>query len=86
MESGDESLEHLEAQLTVVRWHLDAVQPDGGDGNQRHLESARAAFERATVLLPRATLLGSRRVRILMVLSELRDRMAASEEKSGTKT
>ncbi len=86
MESSDESLEQLEAQLTVVRWHLDAVQPDGGDGNRRHLEGARAAFERATELLPRATLLGGRRVRILMELSELRDRMAALEEKSGTKT
>jgi hypothetical protein len=86
MERSDESIEHLEAQLTVVRWHLDALQPDGGDGNQRHLEAAREAFESALELLARATLLGSRRVQVLMELSELRDRMVAPEEKSGTRT
>ncbi len=71
----DEGLRALQAHLTVVRWHLDALRPDAGDGNQRHLAGARFAYERAAALLPGLSLLGRRRIRALEELAELGGRL-----------
>jgi hypothetical protein len=78
----DESLECLEAQLTMVRWHLDALRPQASAANRRHLESARQALERASELLSRITVPGSRRVKLLAEVTALRARVQELMERS----
>ena len=71
-----ETLEQLEAQLTVVRWHLDALRCNAADANRGHLESARRAYRQTTEMLPRVSLSGTRRVNLLAQLAQLGERLA----------
>ncbi len=72
------SLEHLKAQLTVVRWHLDAAKLDGGDKKRRHLDSANLTYQGALELLAQLALPDHERAAVKAQLAELADRLRAA--------
>ena len=72
------SLEHLKAQVTVVRWHLDAAALDGGDKKRRHLDSASLTYQGAVELLAQLALSDFDKTAITKQLAQLRDRLRAA--------
>lgn len=72
------SLEHLKAQLTVVRWHLDAAAQGGGDKRRRHLDSASLTYQGAMELLAQVALSDEDKVAITRQLAELKDRLVSA--------
>jgi hypothetical protein len=51
------TLENLKAQVTVVRWHLDAAAAlADGDKKRRHLDSASLTYQGAVELLAQLAL------------------------------
>lgn len=69
------SLEHLRAQVTVIRWHLDAaaLEQDGKKG--RHLDSATLTYQGAMELLAQLALPDTERAAIGKQLADLRERL-----------
>jgi hypothetical protein len=69
------SLEHLRAQVTVIRWHLDAaaLEQDGRKG--RHLDGASLTYQGAMELLAQLALPEAERAAITKQLEELRERL-----------
>jgi hypothetical protein len=72
------SLEHLKAQLTVVRWHLDAATLRDGENRRRHLDSASLTYQGALELLAQLALPDDERAVIKAQLAELSDRLRAA--------
>lgn len=71
------SLEHLKAQVTVVRWHLHAATL-GGEKKRRHLDSASLTYQGAIELLAQLALSDEDKAMIVRQLSELKDRLRAA--------
>src|SRR5512146_3047776 len=72
------SLEHLKAQVTVVRWHLDAAGLGDGDKKRRHLDCASLTYQGAVELLAQLALCDEDKTAITKQLAELRDRLRAA--------
>lgn len=72
------SIEHLKAQLTVVRWHLDAAALlENGQKRGRHLDSASLTYQGALELLGQLPLPHEDHAEITAELAWLRERLAA---------
>jgi hypothetical protein len=71
------SIEHLKAQLTVVRWHLDAAALENGQKRHRHLDSASLTYHGAVELLAQLPLPEQDRAEISEELARLRERLIA---------
>lgn len=72
------SLEHLQAQVTVVRWHLDAAALGRGDKRRRHLDSASLTYQGAMELLAQLALSDAENAAITKQLAELRESLRAA--------
>lgn len=72
------SLENLRAQVTVVRWHLDAATLGSGDKKRRHLDSASLTYQGAVELLAQLSLSDADNAAIAKQLAELKDRLLAA--------
>jgi hypothetical protein len=72
------SLEHLKAQVTVVRWHLDAAAVDGGEKKRRHLDSASLTYQGAVELLAQIALSDEDKSIVTKQLAELKERLRAA--------
>ena len=72
------SLEHLKAQLTVVRWHLDAAALGNGEKKRRHLDSASLTYQGALELLAQLPLSDAGHAAIKAQLAELADRLSSA--------
>ena len=71
------NLEHLRAQVTVIRWHLDAaaLEQDGKKG--RHLDGATLTYQGAMELLAQLALPDAERTALTQQLAELKERLRA---------
>lgn len=69
------TLEHLKAQVTVVRWHLDAAMLGNGDNRRRHLDSASLTYQGAVALLAQLALSDADHAAIKKQLAELSERL-----------
>lgn len=69
------SLEHLRAQVTVIRWHLDAAALEHDGKKQRHLDGASLTYQGAMELLAQLALGDGERATITKQLAELRERL-----------
>lgn len=67
------TLEHLKAQVTVVRWHLHAAGLDNGQKRRRHLDSASLTYQGAMDLLAQLTLPDKEYAAVRKQLAELRE-------------
>lgn len=72
------TLEHLKAQVTVVRWHLDAVALENGEKKRRHLDSAALNYQGALELMAQLALSDEERDAIAKQLEEIRERLRAA--------
>jgi hypothetical protein len=72
------NLEHLRAQLTVVRWHLDAAALGNGDKKRRHLDGASLTYQGALEFFAQITLSATERADITRELEDLRQRLRAA--------
>jgi hypothetical protein len=72
------SLEHLRAQVTVIRWHLDAAMLDDGEKKRRHLDGATLTYQGAMELLVQGELPDAERAAFTKQLSELREQLRAA--------
>jgi hypothetical protein len=72
------SLEHLKAQVTVIRWHLDAAALENGDKKRRHLDGASLTYQGAMELLAQLGLQDGERDAIRKQLAELKERLRAA--------
>jgi hypothetical protein len=71
-------LEYLKAQITVVRWHLDAAAIGDGDKKRRHLDSAVLTYQGALELLSQLTLSEEEHATIVKQLADLKERLRAA--------
>jgi transposase len=69
------TLEHLMAQVTVVRWHLDAATLGNGENRRRHLDSAALTYQGALELLAQLALPDDQLAAMTKQLAELRERL-----------
>jgi hypothetical protein len=68
------SLENLKAQLTVVRWHLDAAATlANGDKKRRHLDSASLTYQGAVELVAQLALSDAEHAAVTQQLAELKE-------------
>ena len=73
------TLENLKAQLTVVRWHLDAAVTLGnGDKKRRHLDSASLTYQGAAELLAQLVLPDAEHAAVTKQLAELKESLRAA--------
>lgn len=72
------TLEHLKAQVTVVRWHLDAVALENGEKKRRHLDSAILNYQGALELMAQLALPAEEHAAISRQLGEIRERLRAA--------
>lgn len=73
------TLEHLQAQLTVVRWHLDAATTlANGDKKRRHLDSAALTYQGALELLAQLALSDVEKATVTQQLAELKERLRSA--------
>lgn len=72
------TLEHLKAQVTVVRWHLDAVAFESGEKRRRHLDSAVLNYQGALELMAQLDLADEEHALIKRQLEEIRERLRAA--------
>lgn len=72
------SLEHLKAQVTVVRWHLDAATLENGEKKRRHLDSASLTYQGAMELLAQLALSDADHGAVTKQLAELKERLRAA--------
>jgi hypothetical protein len=70
--------EYLKAQITVVRWHLDAAAIGDGDKKRRHLDSAVLTYQGALELLSQLTLSEEEHATIVQQLADLKERLRAA--------
>jgi hypothetical protein len=75
------SIEHLKAQLTVVRWHLDAAASGRGDNRRRHLDGASLTYQGALELFAQLALAGEERAAITRELAQLKQQLQAAGQK-----
>lgn len=68
------TLEHLEARVTVVRWHLDAAAVGHGD-SRRHLDSASLTYQGAVELLGQLAISAAQRSTVERQLADLRQQL-----------
>lgn len=71
------SLEHLKAQVTVIRWHLDAATLVNGDKRRRHVDGAGITYQGAVELLAQLALPAEEHAAISRQLAELKERLRA---------
>jgi len=71
------TLEHLKAQLTVVRWHLQAATLENGEKKRRHLDSASLTHQGAVELLAQLVLPDAEHAAVTRQLAELAQRLRA---------
>jgi hypothetical protein len=71
------SLEHLKAQITVVRWHLDAAT-HVNDDKKRHLDSAVLTYQGALELFAQLALQDGERAAIMTQLADLKERLRSA--------
>ena len=71
------SLEHLKAQVTVIRWHLDAATLVNGDKKRRHLDGAGITYQGAVELLAQLALPPQEHAAIEKQLADLRESLRA---------
>ena len=69
------TLEHLKAQITVVRWHLDAATLGNGEKKRRHLDSASLTYQGAVELLAQLALSDEEHAAVTRQLAELKGRL-----------
>lgn len=69
------TLEHLKAQVTVVRWHLDAAALGNGEKKRRHLDSASLTYQGAVELLAQLALSDEDHAALTKQLAELKERL-----------
>ena len=69
------NLEHLKAQVTVVRWHLDAATLGNGEKKRRHLDGANLTYQGAMELLAQLALSDEEHAAITRQLAEVRERL-----------
>ncbi|HEV2270214.1 MAG TPA: hypothetical protein VGR92_12195 [Steroidobacteraceae bacterium] len=69
------TIEHLKAQVTVVRWHLDAAASENGEKKRRHLDSAGLTYQGAVELLAQLPLSDEEHDAIKKQLAELKERL-----------
>jgi transposase len=74
------NLEHLKAQVTVIRWHLDAATLVNGEKKRRHLDGAGITYQGAVELLAQLALPPQEHAAITKQLAELKDRLRAAGE------
>lgn len=74
------SLEHLKAQVTVIRWHLDAATLVNGDKRRRHLDGASITYQGAVELLAQLALPADEHAAIAKQLAELKERLRAVDQ------
>jgi hypothetical protein len=74
------TLEHLKAQVTVIRWRLQAAALDSGEKRRRHLDSASLTYQGALELLAQLRLSEGEQVPIAAELAELKERLCASRQ------
>lgn len=72
------TLEHLRAQVTVVRWHLDAATLGNGENKRRHLDSATLTYQGAKELLTKLALSAVDRAAMTQQIAELEERLRAA--------
>lgn len=72
------TLEHLKAQVTVVRWHLDAANLGDGEKKRRHLDSASLTYQGALELLAQLALPDEEHAAVTRQLAELKERLRAA--------
>ncbi len=72
------TLEHLRAQVTVVRWHLDAATLGNGENKRRHLDSATLTYQGAKELLTQLALSAADRAAMTQQIAELEERLRAA--------
>jgi hypothetical protein len=65
------TLEHLKAQVTVVRWHLDAAAAESGEKKRRHLDSATLTYQGALELLAQLALTDAAHEQVASQLHEV---------------
>lgn len=75
------SLEHLEAQVTVVRWHLDAAALGDGAKKRQHLASASLTYQGAVELLAQLSLSDEEKAAVTGQLAQLRESLRAAGQK-----
>ena len=68
---------HLEAQVTVVRWHLDAAALENGEKRRRHLGSAGLTYQGALELLAQLALTDGEHEAVAKQLHEVAERLRA---------
>jgi len=71
------TLEHLKAQVTVVRWHLDAAAADD-EKKRRHLDSATLTYQGALELLAQLALSNDDHAALKKQLTEVEERLRAA--------
>ncbi len=69
------NLEHLKAQVTVVRWHLDAATLGNGEKKRRHLDSATLTYQGALELFAQLALSDEDHAAVTRQLAELKERL-----------
>lgn len=69
------NLESLKAQVTVVRWHLDAATLGNGEKKRRHLDGAILTYQGAMELLSQLALSDEDHAAITQQLAELKGRL-----------
>jgi len=72
------TLEHLKAQMTVVRWHLDAAALGNGEKKLRHLDSAGLTYQGAVELLAQLPLADGEHGAMTKQLEELKERLRSA--------
>ncbi|HEY7889270.1 MAG TPA: hypothetical protein VIC29_13700 [Steroidobacteraceae bacterium] len=75
MIDNSKTLERLKAQVTVVRWHLDAAASGTGDEKRRHLDSASLTYQGAVELLAQVPAADEVHVAIKKQIAELKERL-----------
>jgi hypothetical protein len=72
------NLERLKAQVTVIRWHLDAAALEQDVRKGRHLDGASLTYQGAMELLAQLPLPDTERAAITQHLAELREQLRAA--------
>ena len=75
------TLENLKAQLTVLRWHLDAATLGNDDNRRRHLDSASLTYQGAVELLAKLALPEAEKAAIAKQLADLKESLQLSGQK-----
>ena len=79
--SSDDSLDGIHSRISLADSHLrQAANADNPNTARDHTGHARRIYDTLLGLLPRIQLKGTERVRMLMTLADLRDRLRAAGE------